>query len=1852
MRKMKRKGLKLTALLAMVAVLVMSMFMLTACGAQRTGITATFAQPSAPVTVEGGLGQLVPHVTIVANYDDGTTVNITPTVGMLSGTLVAGQTVTITATVGEHTSTFQVAVAPADGVYTITFRNVLATEHNNPATFDAVPLTLLPASRTGYTFVGWFTHATEGTAVASIVAEGNVIVYARFNIITSEITYNLAGGVNNAENPATFDIHDLPLTLEDATRTGHTFLGWFAHATEGTTPITQITELGNVTLFARFQIITSTLTFNGLETADTNPNSATFNYTHLPLNLLPASRDGYTFAGWFAHATEGTTPIAQITELGNVTLFARFNIITSNITFEGLETTDTNTNPATFNIHNLPLNLVPASRTGYTFRGWFAHPTEGLTPITQITTLGNVTLYARWTADDVFDITFNMPQGATNDPRNPATFIEAEMPITLYDAVKEGYTFLGWFQDDAFVGERVTAINEDMFITEVGHITLYANFEVTEFDITFVIDSEATHANPDYFTIYDLPLILEIALLDDYAFVGWFDAATNGNKVTQITALNDMTLHARFIPLDEAVFTINFFGLAASDNNDANDDIDEITYDGIYNDGPLTIHAAVNPGWTFLGWFRDNRGEAITEIDTYLLLSGTTEINLYARWGVLHGGFIGAIEAIPEALGGGFVIHRGLTRSEIAQRPATTIMNFNRMGFDAGNGWGIIGGRPGTSVTYEGVTLPQRAHGGLDDSELHFDLGGGGGSAGAGTNQVFGHTFNVFNLADNVNAFEFFIDGHGGIHMGGTVRVRAVCVETWEVYTLVDWTGIAGSTNLVRLYGEIPEGLRGQTIFVTFEFDRRQPGFGGHDNRGDLLVNIRQVRFFEQFTITFVQPEGTTNNNVRVFSTGADIPLVDASNHDYIFGGWFMDAELNYPFEGYIPGFVDFDITIYGDWTRRHWFDFDLGVGTVNNLNDDYLPYHLFPHTLLDAERGGFDFVGWFLDYDYEYNHEGILVRVGVGEPVTVVQLPAYDPVDGYEDIPTLFAIFDAEPLLITVLNNDNVVENIQINGVDYEAGEIWLMPGVDPQRLTFDIIAASGYDYVTVTVGGIIILPNAQGEYIFYVDGPVTLIISAGVQSWDFIFRGLTGTAVNTNISEFTLNNVGDALVAPTHAYWLFVGWFWNNQGTAVTHITHAMLGNDVTLYARWQLENRTPTTQTGVARLTREWMAERALTPTAQLVFNGGFVEGSGWGGAASVGRVIPDDGGQMHVDLGNVGGTTGGAGLNSAVAHFHNAFTIPANINRLEIGFNGHDVGRTDFGGRMRIRAVCTETWEVFNLNAGWITVLGGSRPDPMAFTIPQELRGQTIILVIEITRRTPTVAHAVLMNITSVRFFQELEITFNNALETEHSNPTTFSAGATVTLTPSTRAGYRFMGWFDAEVAGETVVTINQDGPFTVWARWEQVFPITLNGLISGDEHNIITAPIASEFPLSLTAVTRAGYIFGGWFAHATEGDIPITQFATTGDRVPVWARFTPGPQLITVNFPSQITGVQLNGIDYVIGNTLLPGTHRLTFNVQGGGNAEVLIGGVFILPNTEGEHIGSYEFTVNAPVTITIRYGFTDFNITFVMGGYNDTNPDNDPVVTVENIGDALAPAISPGWVFLGWFNAVGEEVTHITAQNLSDMTLTARWALNNRNVGGETLANNEDWHSVGMLTRHGVATRTASEHTAFVRTNFGPETGWQGQGVRAHPNYGYGRSVYVDRENGTRIHADIGGNGAHQGPAHATGHVVGHAHNVFTLTGQDRFQINVDGHDSNHFGGRFRVRIVNIATWEIETIINWENVAGNSADRYLEVNVPEAFRNATILLVIEFDFPTTNANDTRGSDLLINVHVVRFFEQD
>lgn len=121
-------------------------------------------------------------------------------------------------------------------------------------------------TKEGYKLSGWSTTANgeveyQNGASYTMGTENSYTLYAVWEIVEYAITYEKNDGIEGAINPVKFTIDDLPFKLNDLSKENYIFCGWYGDRSFTDGPITEITEIGGLTLYAQFVYGTSGLVF-------------------------------------------------------------------------------------------------------------------------------------------------------------------------------------------------------------------------------------------------------------------------------------------------------------------------------------------------------------------------------------------------------------------------------------------------------------------------------------------------------------------------------------------------------------------------------------------------------------------------------------------------------------------------------------------------------------------------------------------------------------------------------------------------------------------------------------------------------------------------------------------------------------------------------------------------------------------------------------------------------------------------------------------------------------------------------------------------------------------------------------------------------------------------------------------------------------------------------------------------------------------------------------------------------------------------------------------------------------------------------------------------------------------------------------------------------------------------------------------------------------------------------------------------------------------------------------------------------------------------------------------------------
>lgn len=422
-----------------------------------------------------------------------------------------------------------------ENVYTVTYNLDGGTNAaGNPATFKCsnLPIALLDATKNGEYFAGWYLDAEFTKRVTKIDAGSlkNIELWARFS--QSPLVFDLVGSsaysVRAANTSISGDI-EIPQTyngkpvvviqnsaFKDCSNVTSVLIpssikSIGINAFENCSNITEITIPEGVTLignntFKGCEKLASVTLPTSLESIGANAFAGCTSLTSivLPKNIQEIG------ANAFANCTKlatievfGDTPATLKTGVfpSSVSkIYVKPSLVSTyktawaeykdkivgftehSITYNLNGGTNSAKNISSFTKIDVPIKLYDPTKENADFLGWYATSDFSGEKVTEITTVSNVTLYARW--DLKMTITYVL-NGGTNNASNLSTITESMLPYSLMPASKQGYAFVGWFIDEG-LSEQATAISA------FGDITIYAAWEWVDPNLVFTLNSDGT----------------------------------------------------------------------------------------------------------------------------------------------------------------------------------------------------------------------------------------------------------------------------------------------------------------------------------------------------------------------------------------------------------------------------------------------------------------------------------------------------------------------------------------------------------------------------------------------------------------------------------------------------------------------------------------------------------------------------------------------------------------------------------------------------------------------------------------------------------------------------------------------------------------------------------------------------------------------------------------------------------------------------------------------------------------------------------------------------------------------------------------------------------------------------------------------------------------------------------------------------------------------------------------------------------------------------------------------------------------------------------------------------------------
>lgn len=217
--------------------------------------------------------------------------------------------------------------------YEIIYQLNDGTNGNNPTSYniESKSIILEDAYKDGYNFEGWFTDSDFENEITSITtgSHDNLILYAKYSVVDYSIEYRLDGGING-NNPTSYNVEGDTIILENSTRAGYDFAGWYSdYNYKDRVQYINKGFYGNITLYAKWEKI--------YNVSDTGIITGVTSYgKRLKVLDIPDKIDGVTINGigeyaicWCYNLVSLTIP-NSIKSISNNAFYACKNLTTIN----------------------------------------------------------------------------------------------------------------------------------------------------------------------------------------------------------------------------------------------------------------------------------------------------------------------------------------------------------------------------------------------------------------------------------------------------------------------------------------------------------------------------------------------------------------------------------------------------------------------------------------------------------------------------------------------------------------------------------------------------------------------------------------------------------------------------------------------------------------------------------------------------------------------------------------------------------------------------------------------------------------------------------------------------------------------------------------------------------------------------------------------------------------------------------------------------------------------------------------------------------------------------------------------------------------------------------------------------------------------------------------------------------------------------------------------------------------------------------------------------------------------------------------------------------------------------------
>ena len=471
-------------------------------------------------------------------------------------------------------------------------------------------------------YVG-FTSPSKKTLTITSDGAKNIVEY-QYTRNKYNLVINPNGGKynNTSENTTINMYYQSTKEIINPERTGYVFTNWTVSSGDLDDKMFTISS-GDAELTANWQAEDYIITYDGNGGTPTKTtDQVTYNAAYK--ELANASRDGYTFAGWYTEKDGGelVTEETIVKTASDHTLYAHWTINTYQLTVRpNFGTWENSPSNQTFNIEYLKTKEISKpTRVGYTFSGWTLDGTGSMISETSVFTMGytNATLTANWIINS-YKLTVD-PNGGewTNSSENQEFVLNYLGTKEIIDPTRDGYTFTGWevtgtnanLSSNTFtIGESDATLKATWEVNSYKYITKHYQQNVTASGYTLV-NGDTTEESANFGSNVTPPV---------NTYTGFTSPTPKTLTITSDVAKN----------LVEYQYARNKYNLTVKPNGGKYNNTTSDTVTQMYYQASTSIANPERVGYTFKNWTASSGS-----INDKVFTMGSENATLTANWDI------------------------------------------------------------------------------------------------------------------------------------------------------------------------------------------------------------------------------------------------------------------------------------------------------------------------------------------------------------------------------------------------------------------------------------------------------------------------------------------------------------------------------------------------------------------------------------------------------------------------------------------------------------------------------------------------------------------------------------------------------------------------------------------------------------------------------------------------------------------------------------------------------------------------------------------------------------------------------------------------------------------------------------------------------------------------------------------------------------------------------------------------------------------------------------------------------------------------------------------------------------------